>query len=196
MIMTLEHLCTLAISTNDHPPHNSKAFKSLVSNSIEYLNNWFVDFAKSQQLKPTSQMIKSWTGVFKPCWDYLHSAFIILDMCRFTLATIDYLEGNENFMAIFEPDLLSRDITHLKEAVRKTCTVVRQHAVEQRGRLQKPDAVQKFLQVILGQATDSEDPVSDELRNLIDESWLDQIIDKLRTSWIEALGGIGDIRVF
>lgn len=194
--MTLEKLCIAASSTLQLAPPDITGFREKVSELIEYLDRWFSVIAGARQAECDFLMDKSWAGLNAPHWMYFHSAFLLLDVCRFTLATVDYLEGQALFIAVLGPDFLSKAMTRLKEIVRKVCRNVRQHAAEQRERLQKPDAVHKLLQVILGQPADLEDPVGEELRKLVDESWLDEIIEKLRTSWVEAINGIGEVKVF
>lgn len=197
IIEWLEQLCVMALTlVHDCSPDDNKELKVIFSGYIKYLADWFSTVAKARPLETDDLMFASRTDLGVPSWLYFHSAFHSLDLCRFTLATINYLEDHEKFLAGFEPDFMSKDVSNLKDNVRKLCTNVRQHAAEQRKRLQKPDTVQKMLEVILCQPIEPEDPVGKELQKLVDESWLDEIIDKLRTSWVEAINGIGDVKVF
>lgn len=195
---TLESICLMASRTNTHSPtdDDKERVRVIVLGLIEFLDRWFSTLAAGRQVKTNQLMFVSRTNLAVPSWAYFHGAFLSLDLCRFTLAMINYLEDQKKFLAIFEPDFSSKKLAHLKDNVRKACTAVRQHAIEQRERLQKPDAVQKLLEAILCHPADPEDSIGKELQKMVDKSWLDNTIEKLRTSWVEAINGISDVRVF
>lgn len=192
----LEKLCTMALSKIHQPHLDGKAFRKIAVSLIENLEKWISAIKTARQDESDYLMDKFSADLAVPTWEYFHSAFVYLDLCRFTIATFNYLLSQEKFVALLESDFLMRQAIRVRGSVGKLCTAVRQHALERRQRLQKPGAVQKLSQVILGHQADSNDLVGKELRKLVDESWLDEIIDKLRTSWVEALSGISDIKVF
>ena len=195
---SLESICAMALRTTLYSPtdDDKERVSVIVLGLIKFLDRWFSTLAAGRQVKTNQLMFISRTNLAIPSWAYFHGAFLSLDLCRFTLAMINYLEGQKKFLAIFETDFPSKELAQLKDSVRKACTAVRQHAIEQRERLQKPDAAQKLWEAILCHPADPEDPIGKELQKMVDKSWLAEIIGKLRTSWVEAINGISDVRVF
>ena len=199
MTLILELICAMALSTIYHPPipvDEVELFRRNIRGHIKDLYEWFATAAAGLRTANTHLLFTRGTDLSYLSWYYFHSAFQALDLCRFTLATIRYLEGHEEFLAVFEPDSLSGELAQLKNRVREVCAALRQHAVEIRGTLQSPETVRQMLQGILCDSENSEDPVGKELQEMVDESWLDEIVQKLRRSWVEALNGIGDVKVF
>lgn len=196
IIGLLERICVIARNKNNQGNRDEEASRKSARTIMAKLVEGFSIFTRSRNVASDRASPPLSKGLVLPHWAGLHTAFVDLDVCRFTLATLDYLLSREDFMTLVGPDLLRDQVTHLKENVGKLCTATRQHAVELRKRLQEPDAIQKLVQMILGHPTNLNDPVGKELRNLVDEPWLGEIADKFLTSSIEALNGISDIKVF
>lgn len=197
--LTLEVICDMALSTIHHPPipiDEIEHFRRSVRGHIKDVYDWFATAAAGLRSATAHLLFTRQTDLAYLSWYYFHATFHSLDACRFTLATIRYLEGHEQLLAVFEPDSLNGELAQLKNRVREVCTGLRKHAVEIRDMLQKPETVRQMLQAILCDSVDSEDPIGKELQEMVDESWLDEIIQKLRRSWVEALNGIGDVKVF
>lgn len=172
---------------------NDQALRCFVVEFLDYLDQWFSQMARTRHGGSAFYTYAWSTRLLVPGWLYLHGAFLCLDVCRFTLASLDFILGQKPFTARFERGSLTTQISRLKENVRRLCTAVRQHASDLRKDLQDPDAVKEIKGVALGLL---EDPVGKELRTMVDEPWLEETVDKLRTSWIEALNGINEIKVF
>lgn len=199
VMQILELICSMALSTVYHPPvsvDENENFRRSVRGYMKDLFEWFETAAAALRITAPPLVFRRQTDLAYLTWYYFHASFNSLDVCRFTLATIRYLEEHKEFLAVFKPDSLSGELTQLKNRVREVCTAIRQHAVTIRETLQKPGTVQQMLQGILCPSADSEDPIGKELQKMVDESWLNEITDKLRGSWVEALNGIGDIKVF
>lgn len=190
----LEVLCILALSINQ-PPGTAQRVWDTFSDMMAKLDGWYCDALWDQE-NLFKRMDKTYGEVFQPHWYYYHMAFITLDICRFTLATIDFLDSQKHFVDAVGANVWTKTAAQLAKSARNLCTACRQTAAEQRKLLQRPDATRKLSEVILGQPADMEDPIGLELQQMFDESWLDEVVEKTRTSWVEALGGIGDIKVF
>lgn len=199
MTQGLENICILAyLATDTYPAsldqveENGKG----VCTEIKDLNQSFATMAAESQTASAHLLLTPQTDFAFLSWEHFHDAFSALDICRFTLGTINYLEGDEKIQAVIESDSLREELALFKEAVREVCKAVRQHAVEVRKGLQKPDTIQRMLQALINHSANPEDPIGKELQAMVDESWLNEIMEKLRRSWVEAINGIGDVKVF
>jgi hypothetical protein len=196
MLGNLEQLLAIALYRSSRPQYEDKGVRRVVTGMIRHMKSWFSTIATARQSESDYLLYHAADGLFIPGWNYFHSTFLCLDLCRFAIATLDYLLGQENFMALLEPNFLQMMSAQMKESIGKICQVVRQHAVECRQQMQAPETIDKLSRTILGCPNDEKDPVGKELREFIGEPVMNEIGSELIASWVEALNGISDIKVF
>lgn len=198
MLVSLEQLLTMALHKSYRPPnpYDDAGFGNVVTEIVKHINNWFSEFAAARHDESQRLLTPVSAGLSVPNWLYFHSAFLCLDLCRFVLATLDYLLTQEKVVALLEPNFLQTMAAQMKESISETCKTVHQHAVECRQRLQAPETVRDFSRAIVGRPSNWKDPVGREIRELIGEPVMDEIVTELLASWVDALNGIIDINVF
>jgi hypothetical protein len=193
--MNLERLCMMAMFQHFRQDENNEVLRA-IQEVLTYIDSWFSGVSTARKSESPFLLVRHPGNIGVPNWLYFHSAFICFDICRFTLATLDYLLTIESLRARLEPNFLQNKSIQIKENIGKICAAVKQHAVEYRQWLQGPDAVQKLTQAALDDPADMTDPVGKELRKLVGEPRMEEIHNRFRMSWIEALHGISDIKIF
>lgn len=168
-----------------HPPAES------IASILQELQKWLSAISQAWQKRRIAQKQSSTLNMMEMKllnWEYFHKIFVLMDLFRFVLLTIGYIEieNRDNSAALPQPrlDELAKPI---KNSIAEIWKSMHESASQLRDRLSAPSASLKMVEVAFLKTDDS---IGQELRDIIGREKLEDSVSDLCASWVEALEGI------
>ncbi len=129
-------------------------------------------------------------------WEYFHKIFVLLDLFRLILQTLDYAVAENRKRAVLDQHQLDESSKHMRKSIADLWTSIHEATSKVRDQLRQPGAAAKMVEVAFDD-DDNDDGRSQngnavglELRALIGVPRLEEIAADMCSSWIDGLDGI------
>lgn len=172
-----------------HEPGHAPA--ETVACILQNLQKWLVATTQAWQKTRVAQKQSSTTEMIEMKllnWEYFHKIFVLMDLFRFVLLTIGYveIENRKNSAALPQPRL-DELVKPVRNSVANLWKSMHESASQLRDRLRAPSASRKMVEVAFSETDDS---IGQGLRDLIGREKLEDSMRDFCASWVEALEGI------
>lgn len=160
---------------------------------LQKLDEWLSVLAKESKpgdFATTTYCFELSSNFAIPDWNYFHTKYSCLEICRFTNLALDYVLSESSKYKLLEPSVLSELSASIKESIAEIYSNIKQHASALQSSLQKKVSVEKFIELGFGMPDDNNDVVGLELRNLVSEPKMEEIASDVCESWVDALEGL------
>lgn len=126
-------------------------------------------------------------------WEYFHNIFVLMDLFRFVLLTIGYVEiENRNNNAALPQPRLDELAKPIKNTIAEIWKSMHECASQLRDRLNASSAPRRMVEVAF---LETDDSIGQELRDVIGRENLEGRVRDLCASWVEALEGILKVKM-
>lgn len=162
-----------------------------VASILQDMQKWLAATTQAWQKTRVDQKQSSTTEMVEMKllnWEYFHKIFVLMDLFRFVLLTIGYveIENRKNSAALPQPRL-DELVKPIKNLVADLWKSMHESASQLRDRLRVPSASRKMVEVAF---LETDDSIGQGLRDLIGREKLEGGVRYFCASWIEALEGI------
>lgn len=172
-----------------HEPAHAPA--ETVTSILQDLQKWLAATTQAWQKTRVAQKQSSTTEMMEMKvlnWEYFHKIFVLMDLFRFVLLTMGYVEiENRKDSAALPQPRLDELVKPVKNSVADLWKSMHESASQLRDRLRAPSASRKMVEVAFLEA---DDLIGQELRDLIGREKLEDSKSEFCASWVEALEGI------
>ncbi|KAL9614773.1 MAG: hypothetical protein Q9167_000764 [Letrouitia subvulpina] len=180
-----------------------------VLSGLQHIGSWHSKSAKeiiSITSGPANSFLYELTPTIGvPGWKYFHHIHIGLDVCMLTLAGLDLILAENRHCRIIDPNELEMIVMKIRGDIFQFSSAAHQAAARLKVRLQTETVMDNLVQGVIGQAepADSEtmgtaspsQQISSDLRLMLGEPFTHKLIERMRSSWIEALDGTLMVKV-
>lgn len=191
IVNMLRSLCAIYYHNprNLHEPGHAPA--ETVASILQDMQKWLAATTQAWQKTRVDQKQSSTTAMMEMKllnWEYFHKIFVLMDLFRFVLLTIGYveIENRKNSAALPQPRL-DELVKPVKNLIADLWKSMHESASQLRDRLRVPSASRKMVEVAF---LETDDSIGQGLRNLIGREKLEGGVRHFCASWIEALEGI------
>lgn len=158
---------------------------------LQELQKWLVATTQAWQKTRVAQKQSSTTEMMQMKllnWEYFHKIFVLMDLLRFVLLTIGYveIENRKNSAALPQPRL-DELVKPVRNSVADLWKSMHESASQLRDRLRAHSASRKMVEVAF---LETDDSIGQGLRDLIGRENLEDSMSDFCASWVEALEGI------
>lgn len=172
-----------------HEPGHAPA--ETVTSILQDLQKWLVATTQAWQETRVAQKQSSTTEMMKMellNWEYFHKIFVLMDLFRFILLTLSYveIENRKNSTALPQPRL-DELVKPVRGSVADLWKSMHESASQLRDRLRAPSASRKMVEVVF---LETDDSIGQDMRDLIGREKLEDSMNDLCSSWVEALEGV------
>lgn len=140
-----------------------------------------------------------------PDWSYFHHTHVGLDTSMLTLAGLDLIVAENRQCRIVDANELETIVIKIRGDIFRFSSAAHQAAARLKVRLLADKITEDLVEDMLGQAEpaesatmETESPsgqLSSDLRFMIGEPFMHKVIERMRSSWIDALDGILSVKV-
>lgn len=186
----LRSLCAIYNNPqNLHEPCHTPA--ETVACILQDLQKWLVTNTQVWQKTRVAQKQSSTTEMMEMKllnWEYFHKIFVLMDLFRFVLLTISYVEiENRKNSTALPQTRLDELVKPVRSSVTDLWKSMRESASQLRDRLKAPSTSRKMVEVAF---LVTEDSIGQDLKELIGREKLEDSMNDFCSGWVEALEGI------
>lgn len=169
----------------DHAPAES------IASILQDLQKWLSATTQAWQKIRVAQKQSSTVNMMEMKvlnWEHFHKIFVLMDLFRFVLLTIGYVEAeNRKHGAGLPQPHLDELVKAIRNSIADIWKSMHESASQLRDRLRAPSASRKMTEVAF---LETDDSIGQELRDVIGREKLEDSVSELCSSWIKALEGI------
>lgn len=187
----LRSLCAVYYHTpwKLHEPGHAPA--ETVASILQDLQKWLAATTQAWQKTSVAQKQSATTEMIEMKvlnWEYFHKIFVLMDLFRFVLLTIGYvdIENRKNSAALPQPRL-DELVKPVRNSIANLWKSMHESASQLRDRLKAPSASRLMVEVAF---LETDDSIGQGLRDLIGREKLEDRMSDFCASWVEALEGI------
>lgn len=187
----LRSLCAIYYHNPRKPHEPDDALAETVASILQDLQKWLAATMQAWQKTRVAQKQSATTEMMEMKvlnWEYFHKIFVLMDLFRFILLTISYveIENRKNSAALPQPRL-DELVKLVRNSVDNLWKSMHESASQLRDRLKAPRASRKMVEVAF---LETDDSIGQGLRDLIGREKLEDRVSDFCASWVEALEGI------
>lgn len=191
IIDMLRSLCAIYYHNPQKLHEPSHAPVESITSTLQDLQKWLSATNQDWQEIRVAQKQSSTTDMTEMkllSWEYFHKIFVLMDLFRFALLTISYveIENRKPVVALPQPRL-EELVKPVKNLIADLWTSMHESASQLRDRLWAPSASIKMVEVAF---LETDDSIGQGLRDLIGREKLEDRVSDLCASWVEALEAI------
>lgn len=187
----LRSLCAIYYQNSQklHEPGHAPA-ESIVS-ILQDLQKWLFATNQAWQKIHVARKQSSTINIMEMKllnWEYFHKIFVLIDIFRFVLLTIGYVEiENRKHSAALPRPRLDGLVKPIKNSITDLWKSINESASQLRDRLRAHSVPRKMVEVAF---LETDDSIGQDLRDIIGREKLEESVSDLCASWVEALEGI------
>lgn len=188
---------------------DDKNDRKQILSRLQHISTWHSKSAKdivTITSGPTNSFLYELTpAIGVPGWKYLHHVHTGLDACMLTLAGLDLILAENRHCRIIDPNELETVVTKIRGDIFQFSNAAHQAAARLKVRLQAETVTDSLIQGVIGQAEPAQsatmgaaspsEQISSHLQLMLGEPFMHTLIERMRSSWIEALDGILLVKV-
>lgn len=190
----VETLTVLCAAYHYRPPDNaSRNISDSVHSLVNSLSSWYSKIAQNSHLYNSYADIFVYSlddGFSIPDWQYFHTNFLSLDLCRLTTLALDYILSENREQRLMDPETLKVFSENIKKCIGEILSNITSIATDVQQNLRRPSSIEKLFEIAFDRPDQATDLVGQEMRKLIGVEKMREIARDMCASWIEALDGI------
>ena len=129
-----------------------------------------------------------------PTFHTFHEITVLLDVCHFTQALMDFIESNMSNLDYMDKKHLAATIARIRKLVAQCFTGAHNTAKKIQNTMKQAHTASEITKAGIGEEGDGEDFIGAELRQLVSVPWMKDFCAILQDSWDQALQGVVQLK--